>query len=138
MIKRETYSLLSMIEVYYDQFKVDQRKVDLWHEALQNYELEDLKKELVTFVLYSSYPPKVTDLVPKTPVGTNIPNLAETKDIVKKGDQRVCGTDSMASGQYEKRDRNREVRGEWKDSNHIAGKHCIVRKQKKHLSEHSF
>jgi hypothetical protein len=35
MIKRETYALMSMIQVYYDQFDVDQMKVDLWHEALK-------------------------------------------------------------------------------------------------------
>jgi hypothetical protein len=89
MIKRETFSLLSMIRVYYDQFEVDQMKVDLWHEAMKSYKLEDMKKNLFTFVLHSSFPLKVTDLVPKTAVGSAIPNLDETKEIVGKGDQRV-------------------------------------------------
>ena len=89
MIKRETFSLLSMIRVYYDQFEVDQMKVDCWHEALKTYQLDDVKENLLTFVQHSSFPPKVTDLVPKTSVGTNIPNLDETKDIVKKGNQQV-------------------------------------------------
>ena len=42
MTKRETFSLLSMIQAYYDHFEVDQMKVDVWHEALKSYEMEDL------------------------------------------------------------------------------------------------
>ena len=89
MIKRETFQLLSMIQGYYDQFEVDQVKLDLWHEALKVYELEDLKKSLLTYVLHSAFPPKVADLVFKPTVGTAIPNLEETKEIVTKDDQPV-------------------------------------------------
>jgi hypothetical protein len=42
MIKRETFSLLSMIQVYYEHFEVEQMKLDLWHEAVKSYELEEL------------------------------------------------------------------------------------------------
>jgi replication initiation and membrane attachment protein DnaB len=89
MIKRETYSLLSLIRVYYDQFEVDQMKVDAWHEALKSFELEDIKKNLVPFVLHSPFPPKVADLISKTAAGSAIPTLDETKDIVKNSNQAV-------------------------------------------------
>lgn len=82
MIKRETYSLLAMIEEYYEQFQVDQSKLDLWHEALKENELEELKQNLMAFVRVSPYPPKVSDLFSKAPAGRTIPGLDETKRIL--------------------------------------------------------
>jgi hypothetical protein len=82
MIKREIFSLLSMIQVYYDQFEVDQMKVDGWHEALRSYELEDLKRNLLSFVRKSPYPPKVSDLVPQSVSCHSIPNVEETREII--------------------------------------------------------
>src|SRR6476619_3240572 len=89
MIKRETYTIMSMIQVYYDQFDLDQTKVDLWHEALKIYQLEDLKQNLLCFVRNSHFPPKVSDLVPKASSGHTIPNLDETKGIVHREYQPV-------------------------------------------------
>jgi hypothetical protein len=82
MTKRETYSLLSTIQKCYDQFDVDQEKVDVWHEALKNYELEDLKRNLLSFVKEFPYPPKVSDLVPKAISWNSIPNVEETREII--------------------------------------------------------
>lgn len=82
MIKRETFSLLSMIQTYYDQFEVDQMKVDVWHEALKNNELEELKRNLLSFVRRSPYPPKVSDLVPQAISWNSIPNVEETREII--------------------------------------------------------
>ncbi|MDP4107130.1 MAG: replicative helicase loader/inhibitor [Bacillota bacterium] len=82
MTKRETYSLMSTIRSYYDQFEVDQEKVDVWYEALKNYEFEDLKRNLLSFVSKFPYPPKVSDLVPKAISWNSIPNLEETRQII--------------------------------------------------------
>ena len=35
MIKRETFELLKRIAVFYDQFVVNQEKVNMWHEVLK-------------------------------------------------------------------------------------------------------
>lgn len=82
MTKRETFSLLSTIRECYDQFDFDQKKVDAWHEALKTYELEDLKRNLLSFVKISPYPPKVSDLVPKAISWNSIPNVEETREII--------------------------------------------------------
>jgi hypothetical protein len=82
MIKRETFSLLSMISVYYEQFTFDQKKVDLWHEVLKVYSFEELKQNLLSFVSDSIFPPKVSDLVQKSPLATTIPNPEETKIMI--------------------------------------------------------
>lgn len=82
MTKRETFSLLSMIQAYYDQFEVDQMKVDVWHEALKSYALEEMKQNLLSFVKKSPYPPKVSDLVPQAISWNSIPNVEETKGII--------------------------------------------------------
>ena len=73
-----------MIQGYYDQFEVDQMKVDLWHEALKSYELEDLKQNLLNLVRNSQYPPKVSDLISKASSWNSIPNVEETKDILNQ------------------------------------------------------
>ncbi|MBS4214949.1 hypothetical protein [Neobacillus rhizophilus] len=36
MNKRETFALLKMISVFYEQFNFDQEKVNLWHDALKD------------------------------------------------------------------------------------------------------
>jgi hypothetical protein len=61
---------------------VDQEKVDVWYEALKNYEFEDLKRNLLSFVSKFPYPPKVSDLVPKAISWNLIPNVEETRQII--------------------------------------------------------
>lgn len=73
---------MSTIRECYDQFDFDQKKVDAWHEALKTYELEDLKRNLLSFVKISPYPPKVSDLVPKAISWNSIPNVEETREII--------------------------------------------------------
>ncbi|WP_420490519.1 replicative helicase loader/inhibitor [Neobacillus drentensis] len=63
MIKRETFALLTRITVFYDQFEVNQEKVNLWHEVLREYPLTEIQGNLLTFVRNSSYPPKLAELI---------------------------------------------------------------------------
>jgi hypothetical protein len=60
----------------------DQKKVDAWHEALKNYEFEELNQNLLSFVTEFPYPPKVSDLVPKAIRWNSIPNVEETREII--------------------------------------------------------
>jgi hypothetical protein len=98
MIKRETYSLLSMIQVYYDQFEVNQMKVDLWHEALKSYELQELKQNLSSYVRDSPYPPKVSDLVPKACRWSLIPNSDETLKMIYPKEKRASKETRLREG----------------------------------------
>ncbi|MBT2690132.1 hypothetical protein J7I93_18345 [Bacillus sp. ISL-47] len=83
MTKRETYTLLALIAVYYEQFEVNQRKIDSWHEVLQSHEVEDLRRNLLLHVKESPYPPKISDLVRKSAmVSRAIPNCLDTDCIV--------------------------------------------------------
>jgi hypothetical protein len=83
MIKRETFELLKKIAVFYDSFVVNQEKVNLWHEVLKSYSFDELQENLFAIVKESSYPPKLSQLVPKSTNTMTIPNLEETKKIIK-------------------------------------------------------
>ncbi|MDR7001361.1 replicative helicase loader/inhibitor [Neobacillus niacini] len=82
MIKRETFDLLKKIHVFYEQFVVDQEKLDLWHEVLKEYSLEKVQKNLFAFAQKSSVPPKVSDLTQKSAL--TIPDVEETRKIIYK------------------------------------------------------
>lgn len=61
--KKEIFSLMKLIEVYYDQFKITQEKLDSWHLVLSKYSYEKLHENLLAFVVHSPHPPKISDLV---------------------------------------------------------------------------
>lgn len=82
MIKRETFELLKKIAVFYDQIVVNQEKVNLWHEVLKSYSFEEVQENLFAFVTESAYPPKLSELVPKSTMAMTIPNPEETKKII--------------------------------------------------------
>ncbi|KAF0822784.1 MULTISPECIES: hypothetical protein [Cytobacillus] len=83
MTKRETYTLLALIAVYYEQFEVNQLKIDYWHEVLQHHEVEDLRLNLLRHVEVSPYPPKISDLVRKSAaVSRAVPDCRDTAYIV--------------------------------------------------------
>ncbi|MDM5227210.1 replicative helicase loader/inhibitor [Cytobacillus sp. NJ13] len=83
MTKRETYTLLALISVYYNQFEVNQQKIDYWHEVLKHHEIEDLRLNLLRHVEVSPYPPKISDLVRKSAaVSRAIPDCRDTAFIV--------------------------------------------------------
>jgi hypothetical protein len=54
---------MKLIEVYFEQFKITQEKLDCWHAVLSNYSYEMLHGNLIKFVVHSPHPPKISDLV---------------------------------------------------------------------------
>jgi len=82
MIKRETFQLLKQMTVYYDQFVVDQEKVNRWHDVLKEYSFEQVEGNLLKFVKESNFPPKLADLLPKPESSSTIPNSEETRKII--------------------------------------------------------
>lgn len=78
MTKRQTFSLMARIAVYYAKFEIDQQMVDSWHEILKDYDLERLEKALDAHVSTSVYPPKIADLLRKPPATRIIPSPKET------------------------------------------------------------
>lgn len=84
MIKRETFDLLIKIAVFYDQFEVNQEKVNLWHEVLKDYSLAEIQGNLYTFVKHSSNPPKLAELIIHANHTKMVPNLEETRKSTSK------------------------------------------------------
>lgn len=82
MMKRETFELLKAINTFYDQFIVNQEKVNLWHEVLKSYEHDIVQERLFSFVKESPYPPKIADLLPKSTGAMTVPNARETRFIM--------------------------------------------------------
>ncbi|MFP7298731.1 hypothetical protein [Neobacillus niacini] len=63
MNKKELYTLMALIQVYYDKFHFDQKKLDAWYIVLQKYSYERVHEKLLDFVLDSPHAPKISDLV---------------------------------------------------------------------------
>ncbi|WP_423800032.1 replicative helicase loader/inhibitor [Neobacillus sp. SAB-20_R2A] len=82
MMKRETFELLKAINTFYDQFIVNQEKVNLWHEVLKGYAYDIVQERLFSFVKESPYPPKIADLLPKSSGAMTVPNTSETRVIM--------------------------------------------------------
>ena len=70
--KKEIFSLMQLIEVYFEQFKITQEKLDAWHVVLSNYSYEKLHGNLIEFVVHSPHPPKISDLVQKPSSGGRV------------------------------------------------------------------
>jgi hypothetical protein len=47
MNKKELYSLMALIQVYYDKFHFDQQKLDAWHVVLQKYSYDGMNANLL-------------------------------------------------------------------------------------------
>jgi hypothetical protein len=77
--KRETYALLEQINLYYEQFQITQQKIDSWHEVLIDFSYERLQRNLLKYVTYSSFPPKICDLISTSDrISRAIPDVMET------------------------------------------------------------
>lgn len=81
MTKRETFSLMARIAVYYEQFELDQKKLDSWHEVLKGCNLEELETALHAHVSASVYPPKIADLLKRPQEARVVPGPEETERI---------------------------------------------------------
>jgi len=90
MTKREVFQLLSMIACYYEQFVVDQAKVDAWTRVLRNNDFDPLEKNLLTHVTESAYPPKISELVRKGGASAQaIPDDIETEISLKQNETKA-------------------------------------------------
>ncbi|VEF46680.1 Uncharacterised protein [Bacillus freudenreichii] len=94
MTKRETFSLMARIAVYYDQFGLDQKKLDSWHEVLKGCNLEELEAALHAHVSASVYPPKIADLLKKPLVARVVPGPEETARITA-GKEKLASPEVM-------------------------------------------
>lgn len=84
MTKNELFTIFEFIIVYYDQFEIDQKKLNAWYEVLQPCSFEAVKERLLSFVSVSAFPPKVSDLAGAQAVGSRaIPDEMETVVILK-------------------------------------------------------
>jgi hypothetical protein len=82
--KRETYALLEQIHLCYDQFQINQQKIDCWHEALRDFPYERLQGNLLKYVTHASFPPKICDLISTSDgVSRAIPDAKETYTQLK-------------------------------------------------------
>lgn len=60
MNREETRTLLNFLEMSYSGFSVTKEKLDFWHEELQQYDLDDVKRrlnELMSNERYAFVPP---------------------------------------------------------------------------------
>jgi hypothetical protein len=101
--KRETYALLEQINLYYEQFQITQQKIDSWHEVLIDFSYEKLQRNLLKYVTYSSFPPKICDLISASDrISRAIPDVTETyaqlmndqpsanKEVIKSELANIC------------------------------------------------
>ncbi|MCM3768285.1 replicative helicase loader/inhibitor [Neobacillus niacini] len=84
MNKRETFALLKMISVFYDQFSFDQEKVNLWYDAVKDLTFVDMEENLLKHVRQSPFPPKVSELYIKPSVPGVVPDPDETRVITTR------------------------------------------------------
>lgn len=84
MTKRETFALLSLIAIYYEQFELNQQRVDSWFAVLKDHSYELLEKNLLVYVTKSPYPPKISELFQIQPVNSRVvPNEESTSFLLQ-------------------------------------------------------
>nr|WP_231689677.1 hypothetical protein [Bacillus sp. FJAT-27245] len=81
MTKREVLTILRMIESYYDQFVIDEEKVDNWHMVLKESTFGHCEQRVLQHAAISPYPPKICDFALHT-AGRAIPTSAETLEVI--------------------------------------------------------
>lgn len=88
MNKDQVLSIIQLITTYYPNFKfkgepkeVREDILHAWHVILVDYEIEDILKNLVSYVKRGeAYPPNVGQLLPKKEFnGPYVPNAEETR-----------------------------------------------------------
>jgi hypothetical protein len=83
MNKKQTFEILTLIQNFYEQFDINQNKIDAWHLVLKNFDLDKVKDNLLQYCRSSIYPPKVADLIKDKPKILDrmnaIPGVEETR-----------------------------------------------------------
>ena len=87
MEREETKKVIRKINALFaNYFKMDELPfvIDTWHEILEDYEFDEVIKNLKWHIKSSSYPPKISDLVTKQEKRIqHIPNVEETKKFLE-------------------------------------------------------
>lgn len=82
MTKTETLELLKLIKTYFEHFEIDQERLDAWARVLKPEDYEKIEANLIVYVKYNQFPPKVADLIKakesRTDRSAAIPNAEET------------------------------------------------------------
>ncbi|WEZ72399.1 replicative helicase loader/inhibitor [Bacillus altitudinis] len=88
MTKAETLELLKLIKTYYEHFEFDQTKLDAWARILKPENYEKIEANLIFYVKYNQFPPKVADLIKakesRTDRSAAIPNVEETQNYLSE------------------------------------------------------
>ncbi|WP_316572720.1 hypothetical protein [Neobacillus sp. YIM B06451] len=83
MTKREVLTILRMIESYYDQFVIDEEKVDNWHMVLKESTFGHCEQRVLHHAAISPYPPKICDFsIHTVGAGRAIPTSVETLGVI--------------------------------------------------------
>lgn len=91
MTKAETLELLKLIKTYFEHFEFDQTKLDAWARILKPENYEKIEANLIVYVKYNQFPPKVADLIKAKETRTDrsaaIPNVEETQSYLSELDK---------------------------------------------------
>lgn len=83
MTKTQTFEIITLIKDFYEQFEINQGKIDAWHLVLKSCEFEKVKNNLLTYCKENVYPPKVADLIKEKSKPLDrinaIPDVEETR-----------------------------------------------------------
>lgn len=84
----ETAAIIEKISFLYPSFIKDESKLReiilTWHEVLEDYENEEILKNLKWHIKSSKFPPKISDLITQEEKRIqHIPNVEETKKFLE-------------------------------------------------------
>ncbi|MCY7572386.1 MULTISPECIES: replicative helicase loader/inhibitor [Bacillus] len=90
MTKKETLELLKLIKTYFEHFEIDQERIDAWARVLKPEDYEKIEANLIVYVKYNQFPPKVADLLNQKERHSRsaaIPNVEETHSYLSEMDK---------------------------------------------------
>jgi hypothetical protein len=90
--KKETFEILELIKDFYDQFEINQSRIDSWHLVMKNCDFETVKNNLLVYSRENIFPPKVADLLKEKPNTLDrmnaIPDVEETSRYLRSLNQK--------------------------------------------------
>lgn len=91
MTKKETLELLKLIKTYFEHFEIDQERINAWARILKPENYEQIEANLIVYVKYNQFPPKVADLIKAKEARKDrsaaIPNVDETQNYLSEMDK---------------------------------------------------
>lgn len=92
MNKKETAVILEIIAtMYQNKFKVGNKQLllDLWHDALKEYEFESISKNLKAYYKTNVFPPSVADLIEYAEKKEKyVPTVSETVLLLEEQEKK--------------------------------------------------